>query len=152
MRSIYVEVYRNLHRDLWTIRATSGPDRGRVIGYAKRLLIHDARLVVQSAGRARALREKRRNVHAFVRGDLVAVEALETVRQDNWPRTPLPYVGHQVVARGGLLRYNPYRAGYFTVRYPGKEDVPTARADVVLLGSSGQGLATHPQNPEDFAS
>lgn len=83
------EVYRNLHRGDWSIR-----EGGLVVAHRDFVLVEDARFVVQPAGRARVLREKRKNVHAFVRG-----EVSETV----------PKLGKD----WGRASYNPYRAPYF---------------------------------------
>lgn len=58
-----VDVYRNLHQQVWSIR-----HRGRVLTHAPSVVIHDAKFIVQQAGRLRVLQEKRKNVHAFVRG------------------------------------------------------------------------------------
>jgi hypothetical protein len=45
--------------------------QGRVVLHAHDVLVNDAILVVQEAGRQRVIREKRKNVHAFVRGTLI---------------------------------------------------------------------------------
>jgi hypothetical protein len=66
-----VEVYYNLHKHVFSIRSMSGDDRGRVIAHAKEVHLSDVGFVVQPAGRKRVLNEKRKNVHAFVRGFLL---------------------------------------------------------------------------------
>jgi len=58
-----VEVYRNLRKQCWSIRY-----KGRVIAHKQRLTLRGCKLVVQPAGRERVRREKRKNVHAFIRG------------------------------------------------------------------------------------
>ena len=67
-----VEVYRNLHKDCFSIRK-----QGRVVGYLyddgqhyrpTELYLTNVKFVVQKAGRERVIREQRKNVHAFVRG------------------------------------------------------------------------------------
>ena len=67
-RSLRVFVYRNLHRDCFSVVDLS---TGRVAAHARGVLLRDARFVVREAGRQRALREDRRNVHAGVEGTLV---------------------------------------------------------------------------------
>ena len=89
-----VKVYRNLHKDQWSLMAADGPEKGRVIGYGQEVLILDPRLTVSEAGRQRAVREHRRNVHAFVVGTVGDLQQL---------RGPLYRV-----------RYNPFRASCFT--------------------------------------
>lgn len=48
-------------------------DYGRVVDHADRVLIDDPEFVVQPAGLERLRESGRRNVHAFVRGELVGV-------------------------------------------------------------------------------
>jgi hypothetical protein len=89
-----VKVYRNLHKDTWSLMATEGPRKGRVIGYAKEVLLTDPVLTVSEASRQRAIREKARNVHAFVIGVMQPTASLEGPLQ--------------------RVRYNPFQAGCFT--------------------------------------
>lgn len=63
-----VEVYRNLHTGTWSVRDTS---TGRVIAHPDTVWMVDAKFVVRPAGRAKVRREKRKNVHAFVRGTMI---------------------------------------------------------------------------------
>ncbi len=61
-----IEVYRNLNRKpgVWySIRQD-----GVVVGHARAISLSGCEFVVQDGGRKRALREGRKNVHAFVRG------------------------------------------------------------------------------------
>ena len=60
-----VDVYRNLHKNVWSVRNRA---TGRVRQYADKFVVRNAKFVVQPAGRAKVLREQRKNVHAFVRG------------------------------------------------------------------------------------
>jgi hypothetical protein len=62
------DVYFNLHKKVYSIRGRSGFYKGRVRYHAKALEITYPTFVVQPAGRAKVLKEKRKNVHAFVRG------------------------------------------------------------------------------------
>lgn len=62
-----VDVYFNLHRRLWSLRSR---ETGRVVGHARAVIAAaPVSFVVQPAGRARAIREGQKNVHAFVRMD-----------------------------------------------------------------------------------
>lgn len=58
-----VDVYRNIHKKCWSVR-----HKGKVIAHVNKIVLRDCQLVVQPAGNARAKREQRKNVHAFVRG------------------------------------------------------------------------------------
>lgn len=71
-----VEVYRNLHKgkktgEAWySVRQRSG--KRHVIGHVQNIVLEDCKLVVSEAGRQRCLREKRKNVHAVIRGTISA--------------------------------------------------------------------------------
>lgn len=62
-----VDVYWNTRRGCYSVRAG-----GRVIEHTDQVVLRDVRFVVSAAGRARVLREQRKNVHAVVRGTRVA--------------------------------------------------------------------------------
>jgi len=96
-----VDVYKNLHKDTWSIR-----DRrtGRVIEHSDVVHIDDATFVVQPAGRRRVLQERRKNVHAFVRGKWII--SSWTVRQE--------------FANPKEVVYNPYESDQFRLKDSGK--------------------------------
>jgi hypothetical protein len=110
-----VEVYRNLHRGDWSIRSCT---TGRVIGHSDQVFLADVRLTVQKAGRDRVLREKRKNVHAFMRGELVTTA--------DW------HTSHNTDQQ---VSYNPYKAGSFILKATGE---PVTQATRVTLTASGQ--------------
>tara|TARA_R100000808_G_C2106983_1_gene122277 strand:+ start:523 stop:939 length:417 start_codon:yes stop_codon:yes gene_type:complete len=58
-----IEVYRNLHKKCWSVRQA-----GLVKFHCSVVSLRDCVFVVQPAGHAKVIREKRKNVHAFVRG------------------------------------------------------------------------------------
>ena len=75
---IKVDVYKNLHkseegRPVYSIRSVK--DR-RVIGHSSQIFLTRVSFHVGQGGRKRVLKEKRKNVHAFVRG-VISAEALE---------------------------------------------------------------------------
>ena len=65
-----VECYWNLHLNCFSVRALSGPDKGRVIGHCGEVTLSNVRFVVRKSGLARFRRTGQKNVHAFVRGTL----------------------------------------------------------------------------------
>ena len=95
-RNLRVEVYRNLHKDCYSVRALSGEDKGRVIDHVQSITLRDVSFIVQPAGRNRVLEEERKNVHAFVRGTI----------------TDAP------VKHGMSVRYDPYLNDAFIVTRP----------------------------------
>lgn len=107
---IQVDVYKNLHEDKWSIKDRKS---GRVIGHANQVTIIDATFIVQPAGRGRVLKEKRKNVHAFVRGTL----------SSDLPNDQLAEAKIQKVT------YDPYKADHFTTENGQRIDT----ADIVEL-------------------
>lgn len=66
-----VEVYWNFHKKMFSIRALEGPRKGRVINRSEHVTLAHVTFKVSAAGRDRVRREKRKNVHAVVRGTLL---------------------------------------------------------------------------------
>lgn len=112
-----VEVYWNLHKHLFSVRALEGEHKGRVIGHTYGLTLVEAKFAVQPAGRERTRREKRKNVHAFVRGH-VAV--------------PLPEGRpHLYTALARKVVYNPYKYNTFV---DAETKCPVFKGDIVEMG------------------
>jgi hypothetical protein len=113
-----VQVYKNLHLStpetpMYSVRDSK---TRRVVGHASVVWLAGAEFRVSEAGRQRVLREKRKNVHAWVEGRLLGLEG---------------YGGVDVSA---AATYNPYRGGTFTDRASGEELLSAA---VVLLDERG---------------
>jgi len=89
-----VRIYFNLHRKLFTIQRQT-PKGWRVAGHAQDVCLAYPQFKVSEAGRQRVLREKRKNVHAFVEGYLT-----------------LPTYGIDDLQR---ISYNPYKCGSFVI-------------------------------------
>jgi len=64
-----VRIYWNLHRGCWSVMDAR---TNRILGHATQVLVREPRFVVREAGRQRVLRERKKNVHAFVVGQLEA--------------------------------------------------------------------------------
>ena len=88
-----VEVYFNLHKHVWSVRQCS---TGRVILHTDKVHIRDPKFVVRKSGRDRVLREGKKNVHAFVRGEIAHF--------DDFDPDYLDY---------SLVSYNPYKHDTF---------------------------------------
>jgi hypothetical protein len=85
-----VFVYWNIHAGCWSIRCCKTK---KVIEHLHSLTLTNATFKVSEAGRQRVIREKRKNVHAGVQGEL---------SHDN------PFI------EGIPVRYNPYTQPTFT--------------------------------------
>lgn len=92
-----IRIAYHLHKHCFSIR-----DAGtrRVIGYADRIIIRNARFIVSQCGRTRVLRDRRKNVHAFVQGEYWS--ELQRLRLED--------------AKYREAYYNPYRTVTFVDR------------------------------------
>lgn len=109
-----VFVYYNLHKKVWSVKALQGPDKGRVIAHSKTVWLKHCKLKVSQAGRQRVLKERRKNVHAGVVGDLVSLTGAMN----------LGGIG------GGYITYNPYKYESFV---DCKNGQPVYQADIVTM-------------------
>ena len=88
-----VRIYYNFHKKLFSVQEKVNGS-WKVVEYTKEIFLRNATFKVSEAGRQRVLKEKRKNVHAFVEGE---------------------YSGKTDVtsSRIRFVRYNPYIAGHF---------------------------------------
>jgi len=121
-----VDCYWNLHRRLYSVRARSGPDRGRVVAHADAVRLREVTFVVSEAGRQRVIREGSKNVHAFMRGSWTAA------------------VGDGLADR---ISYDPYAEPSF-VRTADGEPVTTA-LEVVGVIVDGSPVVSIPRETRD---
>jgi len=103
-----VRVYYNLHKKLLSVQSKV-KNGWRVISHESSVALRDVEFKVSEAGRQRVLREKRKNVHAFIEGTLA--ESDEEIKAD----TP--------------VSYNPYRGPFF---YSEKGDVHSAHSVIIF--------------------
>ena len=115
-----VKVYFNLRKKVFSIVSCQGPDKGRVIEYAKDIFLKDCTFKVNAAGRARVLESRQKNVHAYVYGTLCTHQEM-LLRED---LGALPRV-----------RYNPYETETF-VDLQGK---PVVKSPQVFLTCQPEG-------------
>jgi hypothetical protein len=92
LRGRLVRVYRNLRRGCYSVQIRDGGE-WRVAAHTTRLDLRDARFEVSEKGRQRVVRERRKNVHAWIIG---------TVDR-----------GPEVWDMAELVGYNPYNAPTF---------------------------------------
>ena len=115
-----VEVYRNLHKNCWSVRDTK---TGRVVDHVPYICIKDAKLVVRPAGRAKVLKDQRKNVHAFIRGTAALVKELNeshNLQYQHWTQ----------------ISYNPYKHDSFIYT---DSETPIYDSDYVFLDDDGKG-------------
>ena len=85
-----VQVYYNLHKKRLSVR-----NRGKVIKHADMIGLTNVKFHVQPAGQAKVRKNKRKNVHAYVSGDLAKKKDIDI---------GLPQE---------LVKYNPYKNDFF---------------------------------------
>jgi hypothetical protein len=105
------DVYWNLHRDCFSVRAP-----GRPVTHVDRIALRNCRFVVQRAGWQRTIRERRKRVHAMVRGEPIEAAMVEAAEGQSRKRP------HGTVR----VTYDPYVAPYFRDRIT-NERIDTAR-------------------------
>lgn len=71
-----VDVYRNLKKDCLSIKSMQQPHYGKVVAYMDFVYMKDCKFVVQDSGLDRARETGDRNVHAFVRGEIISPDLL----------------------------------------------------------------------------
>lgn len=97
-----VFVYKNLHKKCYSVRALEGPKKGRVIAWETNILLKNPEFVVSEAGRKRVLREKRKNVHAGIRGEWIGTSPFPAVNAGAQRVTYDPYRFNSFVECGNL--------------------------------------------------
>lgn len=130
-----VEVYRNLNQPgiTYSVRSTCADRYNRlVIAHVAGIVLSDVEFRVSVAGRDRVRQTGRKNVHALVRGEVVAVKDLRPRRSQSHqlitgtPWNPTP--------SGCLIKYNPYKYDTFVVA---ETNSPIYRCDMVQIDESG---------------
>ena len=89
-----VRVYYNFRKKLFSVQEKVD-GKWKVVEHTKDLVIRNATFKVSEAGRQRVLKEKRKNVHAFIIGE----------RFPFYPRIPI---------YKDPVTYNPYKNTHFT--------------------------------------
>jgi len=111
-----VEVYRNLHNGCMSIRRD-----GKVIKHLQRwqsLYLKDVKFAVQPAGREKVRSEGRKNVHAFVRGTVIAPSTMNHTTDVFQEKCKL------------WVSYNPYQNDHFITTVTDPETTFTSYQEV----------------------
>lgn len=117
-----VFVYRNLHKDCWSIKALEGMNRGHVIAHAKKVTLWNCRFKVSEAGRQRVIKEQRKNVHAGVVGYVDdSLANWDVVGNTSIPVTYNPYKYDSFVRADEGHYGEPINAATFVFMLPTKE-------------------------------
>ena len=104
-----VQVYFNLHKKVFSIREKKSR---KVIAHSSIVILKNVKFTVSKSGRERVLREKKKNVHAFVEGD--------------WCRD------QHLMMHGNNVRYNPYESDNFVRISDGKKIETSTWCDLYI--------------------
>ena len=101
-----VRIYRNLNKGSLSVKDwdRQSDTYGKVIDRPNAFFVSHPRFVVSKAGRDRVLREKRKNVHAFVQGHPVKGYRKAVLLQQHRFNPK----------KGKRVYYNPYESEWFT--------------------------------------
>ena len=112
-----VRVYRNLHKGCYSVQSYETGRGWRVEAHVHELTLSDVEFKVMETGRQKVLRERKKNVHAFVIGT-VAVDR-HTVFTDAW-----------------IVGYNPYKYSSFVYLAHSDQPVYKAKHLHMFIGST----------------
>ena len=121
MKTKRTDIYFNLHKKKLSVRSREKESYGRVISHEDAVLLTNCRFVVSEAGRQRVVRERKKNVHAVVRGDLIH-EWGDVLAKIINKRNPLD--------QWQVVTYNPYRYETFVTM---SDQKPIHEADFVFI-------------------
>ena len=124
-----VFVYKNLHENCWSVR---DKESGHVVAHADRVELSQVQLKVGAAGRERVLREKSKNVHAGLEGNV------QSLQLKGFPSQR--YIHGQPASSGKapeLVTYNPYKYSSFVIK---ADETPVYQANRAVLDSDGRSV------------
>lgn len=118
-----VEVYKNLHKDCWSVR-----QGGIVKFHTDYIVLKLAQFKVGEKGRLRVLREQCKNVHAFVKGFLCRNGEANSQTKHIW--------------KWDTITYNPYKSDTF-INKNGERKIFSADFVDMYTGGSNQVIAAN---------
>ena len=123
-----VMIYKNLHNGLFSVK-----QNGLVVAHVESFCMDSVSFKVSESGRQRVLKEKKKNVHAYIIGKIFDINRLN-VENDFFA---------SIVANQSI-RYNPYKSNCFFRQYedsqselPNNKEIP----NMYLIAHHEQGIA-----------
>lgn len=104
-----VFIYKNLTRKCWSVK-----QKGLVVAHTNNIIIKDVICVVNEAGRLRVLKEKQKNVHAYLKG--VICDNIDLIFEN-------------------IITYNPYYNDTFITN-----DIPVHKLKYAQLSDKVRGI------------
>lgn len=109
-----IRVYFNLHKNLYSIQKKNDKGNWIVNEYRREINLKNVEFKVSEVGRQRVLREKRKNVHAYVIGEIFEGELPQELESRR-------------------VRYNPYKFNFFVI----DSGQSIFKADLVVMKMDG---------------
>lgn len=110
-----VMVYKNLHNGLFSIK-----QGGLVVGHALSLRLNNVLFQVNEAGRQRVIKEKKKNVHAYICGNLLGYD-----------------VPSEISDTSRMVSYNPYKGASFYFKDDGDDVLIDYKEQLFLHAQKG---------------
>ena len=98
-----VLIYKNLHNGLFSVK-----QNGLVVAHVESVVLKYGFFDVNQAGRKRVIKEKKKNVHAYVKGFVVSVNTVWKTEQKRLV-TYNPYINEHFIFRDSLERASALR-------------------------------------------
>lgn len=112
------KIYFNLHKKCFSILAWDLDKKGwRLYSHEDSIEVSNAKMKISEIGRQRVIKEKRKNVHAFVYAEKIKTTC---------PTAKIKY--------NNRCSYNPYKHGFF---YDALTEKPIMKLDKALMHSAG---------------
>ncbi len=112
-----VQVYRNLHKDCWSVRQS-----GKVVAHVDYLWLTNVRMNVGVKGREKVIRDQKKNVHAYVSG-YIDTTATACKFEDYYEAQG--YTWEEI-------SYNPYNSGNFYAKETNQPIVEAPMVDMCI--------------------
>jgi hypothetical protein len=109
-----VDIYYNLRRNCLSVKCK---ETNRVIHHTLSIDVHDVEFIVSEKARQRVLVQKRKNVHAYIRGTI------------DLKKQPERYIPYDVIR----VKYDPYKYSDFVEQH---SETPIKNAKIVYIRGS----------------
>ena len=121
-------VYWNLHKLTFSIMQNQ-----KVVGHSNQLYLNNVEFRVRERGRQKVLKDRVKNVHAFVIGEIFSCPEIDGTGTGGYTMNN-PFDEEKLDMWTHRVSYNPYKGSHFVAR--GLQDTvwnPVARASMVAL-------------------
>jgi len=134
-----VKCYWNLHKNTYSVVAMEGERKGRVVSHEDSIHLEDVFFKVSESGRQRVLRDRVKNVHAYVVGTLVLDrEKLRSFGKCDRRVTYNPYVQGNFFARKDREVVHEALRAYLGVLVDVSDERVVKKADIRIRMNRGE--------------